>query len=109
MCLGRACESAIVFRDGGDCNSLFFNAGKDAALPCDRDTCSVTDQDYLSPQAGQCSASCFRASCDWSKSMCARVHVDIARCPLFDAAALGSLANDKPKDIHFVLGGSARY
>ena len=56
----------------------------------------------------QCDASCFSASCDWSKSMCVQQKLNLAKCPLFDAAVAESVRNKTHNNLIFVRGGSAR-
>jgi 3-hydroxyisobutyrate dehydrogenase-like beta-hydroxyacid dehydrogenase len=58
--------------------------------------------------AEQCDASCFRASCDWSKSMCVQQKLNLAQCPLFDATVAGSVREMTNSSLQFVRGGSAR-
>ena len=101
-------------RDDGDCNDRFFNAGQDALAECDRTKCSPLKQDYgaaarelLATAADQCDAACFRASCDWSKSMCVQQKLNLAQCPLFDATAAASL-RATADGLIFVRGGTAR-
>jgi hypothetical protein len=113
-CLVPICDAAAR-RDDGDCNDRFFNAGPDALAECDRNKCSPLRQDYgtvfgqLNAMAAeQCDTLCFRASCDWSKSMCVRQRLDLAQCPLFDAAVAGSVRATTNSSLLFVRGGSAR-
>jgi hypothetical protein len=103
-------------RDDGDCNDRFYNAGADALAECDRTKCTPLKQDYgaaaghLSAMAeDQCDVSCFRASCDWSKSMCVRPKLNLARCPLFDAVVSASVRITTNSSLLFVRGGSARH
>ena len=92
-------------RDNGDCEDRFVNAAQDAILECDRSKCSPMDQDYNV----KCSETCFKASCDWSKSMCAKERSKIAQCPLFDSAVLHSIRSHFNQSLKFVRGGTARY
>ena len=103
---GAVLDHNVFVRDEGDCNSRFLHAESDAELACDRDFCSTADQDYSN--GGPCFGPCFKASCDWSKSMCAAAHANIGACPLFDAASYVSLAFNSTKSVRYILGGSAR-
>jgi hypothetical protein len=108
-------RDSAVCRDDGDCNDRFFNAGPDALAECDRKKCSPLKQDYGAADGQlyamaeeQCDASCFSASCDWSKSMCVQQKVNLAQCPLFDATVAQSVQSTTHRDLIFVRGGSAR-
>jgi hypothetical protein len=81
------------------------NAARDASLECDRSQCSAFDQDY----SVKCSEPCFKASCDWSKSMCAKEKSNIGKCPLFDAAVLLSIRSRFNHSLIFVRGGTSRF
>lgn len=76
----------IMFQDNGDCLALFENAGVDAAIPCDRTHCSLFQQ-----RADECWGPCMKASCDWAQHQCKSERVIIAKCPILDAMALGSV------------------
>jgi hypothetical protein len=91
-------------RDNGDCEDRFVNAAQDAILECDRSKCSPFDQD----SSVKCSEPCFKASCDWSKAMCAKVRSNISECPLFDSAVLSSIRSHFNRSLKFVRGGTAR-
>ncbi len=92
-------------RDNGDCKDRFVNAAQDAILECDRSKCSSFDQEYNV----KCSESCFKASCDWSKAMCAKERSNISKCPLFDSSVLSSIRSNLNHSLKFVRGGTSRY
>jgi hypothetical protein len=93
-------------RDNGDCNYRFEDAAQDVVLECDRSKCSPIDQEYF-VSAG-CKESCFKASCDWSKSMCSNERANLAKCPLFDSTVLSSIRLELNQSLKFVDGGTAR-
>ena len=74
---------------------------------CDRTTCTVQDQDYDQGPPG-CKQGCFKASCEWSKSMCAAQREMVATCPLFDATTLRSLTPLLGSKLAYLRGGSVR-
>jgi hypothetical protein len=99
------CDLSSLRRDNGDCEDRFVNAAQDAILECDRSKCSSFDQDYNV----KCSESCFKASCDWSKAMCAKERSNISKCPLFDSTVLSSIRSYLNNSLKFVRGGTSRY
>ena len=85
-----------------------MQAGEDALGECDRDQCSVWFQDYYN-NAPLCTAACFTASCDWSRSLCAAQRASIATCPVFDAAVLQSIRSTQLREeLLYIEGGTAR-
>jgi hypothetical protein len=99
------CDLSSPCRDNGDCEDRFVNAAQDAVLECDRSKCSSFDQDYNV----KCSESCFRASCDWSKAICAQERSNISKCPLFDSTVLLSIRSYLNHSLKFARGGTSRY
>ncbi len=98
--------TAATGRDNGDCNYRFEDAAKDVLLECDRSKCSPIDQEYF--KSAGCKESCFKASCDWSKSMCSNERINLAKCPLFDSSVLSSIRLQLNRSLNFVIGGTAR-
>ena len=96
-----------LYRDDGDCNPRFYNAGKDVLNACDRDLCPPVAQEYVIGD-DECDEKCFKASCDWSKSKCFTARSNIASCPLFDASVLNSIRFHTNGSVWFVQGGSSR-
>ncbi len=101
----RLCDLSFPCRDNGDCQDRFVNAAQDAVLECDRSKCSAFDQDYNV----KCSESCFKASCDWSKAMCAKERSKISKCPMFDSTVLSSIRSYLNHSLKYVRGGTSRY
>jgi hypothetical protein len=99
-----------LLRDGGDCSDVFANSGDEAFQECDRISCPQWFDEYT-PTIGQsCRSQCFTASCDWSRSKCAKERASLAKCPLFDAAVLESTAKASiNRTLRFVTGGTARF
>ena len=93
--------------DEGDCNDRFVKAGQEAAKECDRSVCRPLDQFY-GERTPSCSQPCFKASCDWSHSMCSVQREHLSSCPLFDSAVLLSIRSEFNRSLLFVQGGSAR-
>jgi hypothetical protein len=98
-------------RDAGDCSGIFAESGSDVFGECDRSVCPVWLQDSadLARLRQTCQTPCFRASCDWSHSMCSTERASLAACPLFDAAVLQSISKARAnRTLNFVMGGTAR-
>ncbi len=95
-------------RDDGDCNERFLNAGRDVAQPCDRNVCAPRAHEYIIGER-KCHEECFKASCDWSKSMCFTVKSNLGSCPLFDSVVLDSIRFAQNSSVWFVQGGSSRF
>ena len=92
-------------RDGGDCTSVFLNAGESALQTCDRAQCPCNDQNLNQ----HCWPFCFTAACDWSRSRCKPERASLTQCPVFDAAALQSSRRAQSNGtLLFMLGGSSR-
>jgi len=78
-CMTRGCKW-----DGGDCNVRFLSA--DISNVCSAQGCG--NNSYT------CVDDCFTASCKWGGSNCMDVRRALSACPLFDAIALESIAQD---------------
>jgi len=88
----NACMSAACNWDEGGCVAQQMEqAGPDALIPCDRDLCRPYWQTNSAAGVDGCSASCFTASCDWSRELCVGHRESVKSCPLIDAAAFASI------------------
>ena len=98
----------MFYRDDGDCNDRFIDARRDALHACDRRECNAFEQDYFDGLR-DCYEACFKASCDWSNSVCSIAKSHISKCPLFDAAVFKSFRSQNSSPTTFLKGGTARY
>jgi hypothetical protein len=94
-------------RDNGDCNHRFLDAGREVRSACDRSKCRPYDQDYFDG-VSDCHEACFKASCDWSQSMCSAVKSNLKSCPIFDSTVLSSIRQQQNLSLWFLKGGSTR-